>query len=87
MPVGGPHPKAERLWAEIGAYLARSTICDDEWIRVIPLGKQVGLHPQQTREIVRYWSNEGLVGYAGSSADKILLTDKGRRRLDDYTEM
>jgi Mn-dependent DtxR family transcriptional regulator len=50
-----------------------------EVIRPVPLGNELNVHPERTREIVRKWKNNELVDFA--NPNRIWLTDEG----ENYT--
>jgi len=52
-------------------------------VRVIPAGNQAGLHEERTRQIVRTWTNDGLVKSNKSGANLVALTDYGERLAED----
>lgn len=47
-------------------------------LRLVALGRRLGIHPMRTREIARTWSNEGRYQYPGDKPDTGRLTEKGR---------
>lgn len=45
-------------------------------IKPVPVGEQIGLHPEESRELCRKWKNSGLVDF--SNPNQIWLTEDGK---------
>lgn len=63
----------KRLWPHV----REQAMSQAANVRVVPLAKQHGVHPQRARQIVRTWGNDGLV-VAFSNGNYLDLTEKGR---------
>lgn len=69
-------PKEQQLWDKFrNEQMGRK---EGEWISVTQMAKQMGIHEEKARQIVRTWDNEGLVK-AKRNHNHAKITDKGKR--------
>ena len=66
-------PDEARLWEKV---LTEHRKRPEGRIRVAELGKQVGIHPQRSRQLARTWKNRGWIDYAISPDRIFILKDQ-----------
>lgn len=71
----------KKLWREFKVLVYNEPY---ETVRIQQAGKQAGLHEERVRQIVRTWSNDGLVSFS-DNANLVKPTQHGLHAMgDDY---
>jgi len=74
------HQKEQELWDQF-RYKALDPMKYDR-PKITPIGNQLGMHQQQTRDTVRTWENAGLVSVSRSNYNSAALTKRGKYTID-----
>lgn len=76
-------PDEKRLWSRIKSeFLKHDLDPNRDTVPAVKLGNELGIHPERTRQLVKTWSNDGLVS-STKGDNYVRLTDAGLRHNFD----
>lgn len=75
------HEKEQELWDRF-RYLSLDP-ARSEYVEVVRLGSQLGIHPEKTRDIIRTWDNSNLAfPMSQNNLNNARLSERGRYTID-----